>query len=473
MMKLYNTLTRKKEIFKPLKKKEVGFYACGPTVYDYAHIGNLRAYIFNDILKRVLEYNKYKVKHIMNITDVGHLTSDADTGEDKLEKGAKREKKTVWEVAEFYTKHFKKDLKNLNILEPSTWIKATDTIKEQIDLIKKLEKKGFTYTIDDGVYFDTSKMKDYGVLWGNKKPVELKEGARIGKVKGKKLPTDFALWKFTPKGTKRQMEWDSPWEKGFPGWHTECVVMGIKELGIPFDIHTGGVDHISVHHTNEIAQAKAIYNKNLSNVWVHGEFLVTKEKMSKSKGNFIILDTLIEKGINPLAYRYLCLTAHYRSKLNFSWESLKSAENALENLYQKIAGLKEPSVGVKLQQTGLLEFNSDNISDNIYWDEFLKFVNDDLDMPKAVALMWKMIDDKKLSNKYKRKLLLDFDKVFGLGFDKIKKEKIPKNVLELGKQREQHRKDKDWHKADNLRKQITKLGFEVEDTPDGPKILKN
>jgi len=456
-MKLYNTLTRKKEIFKPLKKKEVGFYACGPTVYDYAHIGNLRHYIFNDILKRVLEYNRYKVKHIMNITDVGHLTSDSDTGEDKLEKGAKREKKTVWEVAEFYTKHFKKDLKNLNILEPSTWIKATDTIKEQIDLIKKLEKKGFTYTIDDGVYFDTSKMKDYGVLWGNKKPVELKEGARIGKVKGKKLPTDFALWKFTPKGTKRQMEWDSPWEKGFPGWHTECVVMGIKELGIPFDIHTGGIDHISVHHTNEIAQAKAIYNKNLSNVWIHGEFLVTKEKMSKSKGNFIILDTLIDKGINPLAYRYLCLTAHYRSKLHFSWESLKGAENALENLYQKILDL-EDNKGEQNKE---------------YEKKFSELINNDLDTPKAVALMWKMIDDTKLSSKYKKKLLLDFDKVFGLGLDKVKKQKTPKNVLELAKQREQHRKDKDWQKADDLRKQITKLGFEVEDTSDGPKILKS
>jgi len=456
MLKLYNTLTRKKEALKPIKKKQVGFYACGPTIYDYAHIGNLRTYIFNDIVKRVLEYNKYNVKHVMNITDVGHLTSDADTGEDKLEKGAKREKKTVWDIADTYTKHFKKDLKNLNILPPDIWIKATDTIKEQIDLIKKLEKKGFTYTIDDGVYFDTSKAKDYGQLWGNKKPVELKEGARIGKVKGKKLPTDFALWKLTQKGVKRQMEWDSPWGRGFPGWHTECVVMGIKELGIPFDIHTGGIDHISVHHTNEIAQAQAVYNKKLSNVWMHGEFLVMKEKMSKSKGNFIILDTLIEKKINPLAYRYLCLTAHYRSKLTFSWKSLEGAQNALKNLYQKITALED----------------NNGKPNEEYGKKFSELINNDLDMPKAIALMWKMIDDKKLSGKQKRKLLLDFDKVFGLGLGKIKKQKIPKNILELANTREQHRKNKEWKKSDEIRSKIEKAGYEIEDTEQGAKIIK-
>ncbi|MCG2690006.1 cysteine--tRNA ligase, partial [Candidatus Parcubacteria bacterium] len=334
-LKLFNTLTRQKENFKPLDKKgqEVGLYTCGPTVYNFAHIGNLRSYLFEDVLKRVLLYNGFKVKHIMNITDVGHLTSDADTGEDKLEKGAKRENKSVWEIAGFYTKTFKKDLELLNIKEPSKWIKATDTIKEQIALIALLESKGYTYSIGDGVYFDTSKLKNYGVLWGNEKEVALEAGKRIEMVKGKKNPTDFALWKLSPKNEKRQMEWLSPWGVGFPGWHTECVVMAQKELGSPFDIHCGGIDHIQVHHTNEIAQSQGTFGNNLANFWLHGEFLDLKgQKMAKSTGGFITLTTLIEKGFNPLAYRYLCLQAHYRTKLNFSFEALTSAQNGLNNL---------------------------------------------------------------------------------------------------------------------------------------------
>jgi len=458
-LKLYNTLIRKKELLKPIKKGKIGLYTCGITAYWYPHIGNLRTYIFNDILKRVLEYNDYKVRHVMNITDVGHLTSDADTGEDKLEKGAKREKKTVWQVAELYTKHFQKDLKNLNIIDPSVWIKATDTIKEQIDLIKKLEKKGFTYVLRDGVYFDTSKVKNYGKLWGNKKPIELKAGARVKITEGKKNITDFALWKFTPKGTSRAMEWKSPWGVGFPGWHTECVVMGIKKLGIPFDIHTGGIDHIQIHHTNEIAQTEAAFDKPLANTWMHGEFLIEKDgKMSKSKGDILILDTLVEKGFNPLSYRYLSLTAHYRSKLTFSWKSLQAAQNALEKLYQKTIALKTE--------------NSSGTSSTDYKHQFLELINDDLDMPKAIALMWRMIDNKQLSNKEKYKLLLDFDKIFGLGLDKIKKEKIPKNILELTKQREQYRKNKEWEKADKARKGIKEMGYEIEDTQDGQKITK-
>lgn len=480
MLNLYNTLSRKKKVFRPLRKGRVGIYACGPTVYDYAHIGNLRTYIFEDILKRVLEYNGYKVKHIMNITDVGHLTSDADTGEDKLEKGAKREKKTVWEIANFYTKHFRKDLKNLNIKPPDIWLKATDTIEEQIDLIKVLEKKGFTYQIEDGIYFDTSKLKNYGVLWGNKKPVELKAGARVEMVKGKKLPTDFALWKFTPKGVKRQMEWDprdygANWEKGFPGWHTECVVMGIKELGIPFDVHCGGIDHIPIHHTNEIAQAEAAYGKNLARFWLHGEFLILKEgRMGKSEGNIIITDILNEKGYCLLSYRYLCLTAHYRSKLTFSWKSLQASQNALKKLYERTAVIlseakdlhrrdSSPSASPRAQ--------NDNGID-VYKKEFLRFINNDLDMPKAVALMWQMLDDKKLSNKEKYGLLLDFDKVFGLGLDKVKKQKIPKKILELVEKREQHRQKEEWQKADAIRKEIKALGFQIEDTSKGPKIRR-
>ena len=463
MIKLYNTLYRKKQIFKPLKDKKIGLYTCGPTVYLYAHIGNLRTYLFEDILRRVLEYNKYKVKQVMNITDVGHLTSDADTGEDKLEKGARRENKTVWQVADFYTKHFKKDLKNLNIQEPSVWIKATDTIKQQIDLIKTLEKKGFTYKINDGIYFDTSKLKTYGRLWGSKIEKikrEMKAGARIKMVKGKKNPTDFALWKFSPKKVKRQMEWKSPWGVGFPGWHTECVVMGAKELGIPFDIHCGGIDHIQIHHTNEIAQSEAAYNKILARFWLHGEFLLlNKGKMSKSKENIITLDSLIKKGINPLAYRYLCLTAHYRSQLIFSEQNLQASQNALDKIYNKIQELKS--------KTNKL-INKKEIKS--YQDKFLKFINDDLDTPKALALFWKVLNDKNLLDNEKYFLALNFDKVLGLNLNNIKKQEIPEQIKKLAKQREKYRIEKQWEKADQIRKEIEKLGYSVEDTKKGTKI---
>ena len=283
MIKLYNTLTRKIEEFRPINKDLVTIYTCGPTVYWYAHIGNLRTYIFEDVLKRVLRYNGYRIKHVMNITDVGHLTSDQDSGEDKMEKGAKREQKTVWEVAQFYTDAFKKDLALLGIEEPDVWIKATDTIPQQLDLIKKLEKKGFTYVIADGVYFDTAKLPEYGRLWPNK--MDIQAGSRVEMVAGKKNATDFALWKLTPAGVKRQMEWDSPWGKGFPGWHTECVVMSTGELGVPFDIHCGGIDHILIHHTNEIAQAEAAFGQAMCNYWMHGEFLnLAGEKIAKSSG---------------------------------------------------------------------------------------------------------------------------------------------------------------------------------------------
>ncbi|MCK4473685.1 cysteine--tRNA ligase [Candidatus Parcubacteria bacterium] len=467
MLKLYNTLSRKKQIFKPLKKGKAGLYTCGPTVYWFAHIGNLRTYIFEDILKRVLEYSHYKVKHIMNITDVGHLTSDADTGEDKLEKGAKRERKTVWQIAEFYTKAFKQDINRLNIKPPNIWIKATDTIKDQLNLIKILEKKGFTYKISDGVYFDTSKLKTYGRLWKTKKRQD-KTRARVEMVSGKKNPTDFALWKFSPKTGKRQMEWKSPWGVGFPGWHTECVVMGIKNLGIVFDIHCGGIDHISIHHTNEIAQAEAAYGKVFARYWLHGEFLILdKGKMAKSEGNIIILENLIKKGFNPLAYRYLCLGAHYRSKLCFSLNALKGAQNSLDNLYQKITELTENSSPSNSK-------HYENISRSVknYQKRFLGFIQDDLNMPKALALMWQMIKDKKIPAKAKYKLLMDFDKVFGLDLSQIKKIKIPEKIQELVKQREQERKQKNYQKADEIRAEIKKQGYVIEDTKTGIKIKK-
>ena len=472
MIKFYNTLTRKKEIFKSIKDKEVGLYTCGPTVYWFAHIGNLRTYIFEDILKRVLEYNGLRVKHVMNITDVGHLTSDADAGEDKMEKGAKREGKTAWEIAEFYTKVFKEDIKNLNIKEPTIWTKATDYIKEQIELIEILEKKGFTYKISDGIYFDSSKIKDYGKLSG-KKPKKLKAGARVKIVTGKKNPTDFALWKFAPPGVKRQMEWDSPWGKGFPGWHTECVVMSAKHLGIPFDIHTGGIDLIPIHHTNELAQTEAAFCQNLANFWLHGEFVVLKEgnpegkpsasygaKMAKSKGNITTLKDLIEKGINPLAYRYLCLTTHYRSKLFFSFSALESAQNALDNLYQKI-------MEIKTNNRQPVE-NNKQIKD--YQKKFLNFINDDLDTPKALALAWEVIKSKKIKNDEKYNLFLSFDKVFGLSLDALKNQKIPEKIQKLADEREKLRKERKWSKSDEIRKEMKSMGWHIEDTEKGPKI---
>lgn len=482
MLELYNTLSRKKEIFKPLKDKKVGLYTCGPTVYWFAHIGNLRTYIFEDVLKRVLEYNGLKVNHVMNITDVGHLTSDADTGEDKMEKGAKREGKTAWEIAAFYTKVFKEDLKNLNIESPTLWTKATDYIKEQIELIELMEKKGFTYKISDGIYFDSSKIKDYGKLAG-KKPKKIRAGVRVEMTTGKKNPTDFALWKFAPPGIKRQMEWDSPWGKGFPGWHTECVVMSIKHLGIPFDIHTGGIDHIPIHHTNEIAQAEAVFCEDLARFWLHGEFLVLKEgdsegpcpfsekgraygaKMAKSLGNVIILKNLIEKGINPLAYRYLCLTTHYRAKLNFSFFALKAAQNALENLYQKLSEIKSQKVIRFSRPWKLCDINN-------FQRKFLNFINNDLDIPRALGLMWKVIKDERLKEKDKKELLLDFDRVFGLGLDKIKTQEIPEKIKKLSEKREELRKKGKWQEADEIRKKIKNLGWQIEDTEKGPKIKK-
>lgn len=482
MIKLYNTLSRKKQEFKPIKPKQVGMYTCGPTVYWYAHIGNLRTYIFEDILKRVLEYNDYKVKHVMNITDVGHLTSDSDFGEDKLEKGAKKERKSVWDIAQFYTDQFKKDIKLLNIKEPDILIKATDTIKEQIELIKELEKKGFAYTIKDGVYFDTSKLEKYGKLWGPKEKKELK--GRIDEIKEKRNKTDFALWKFSPKDEKRQMEWESPWGIGFPGWHTECVVMSMKELGVPFDIHCGAIDHVSIHHTNEIAQAEAAYNKPLSNYWIHGEFLNLKEgKMSKSLGNIITLGSLIEKGINPLAFRYLCLGVHYRSKLVFSEESIEFALNSLNKLYEKTIELSN-SPGQKLGN----KFNK-------YKEKFITYINDDLNTPKALALAWEIIKDKEINDYEKHELLIDFDNVFGLKLSSLKSSSqnskytiktinkdgvlmwtsdfnvLPEDIQLLVKKREDQRNNKNWEMADKVRKEIENKGWLIEDSQ-GKTIIK-
>lgn len=458
MIQLYNTLTRRKEIFKPLKRGVVKMYTCGPTVYWFAHIGNLRTYIFEDLLKRMFEYNGYKVIHVMNITDVGHLVGDQNLGEDKMVVAAKREKKSVWEIARFYERAFKKDLKLLNIKPPSIWVRATETIKEQIQIIKKLYRRGLAYKIDDGIYFDSSKLKHYGRLWPPK--MKILPGARVEMVLGKRNPTDFALWKFSKE--KREMEWDSPWGKGFPGWHTECVAMGKKFLGVPFDIHCGGVDHILIHHTNEIAQSEGAWGKILARYWLHGEFLlVEKKKMAKSKGNIFRLQDIIDRGFPPLSFRYLCLTTHYRSKLNFTWEAISSAQNALKNLYEKVGEIR--------QKKGVAKLGGEALT---YKELFLKKLNDDLNLPGALALMWKLLGEDRISNEEKYSLIIDFDRVFGLKLEEVSKPRIPKEIRELAFEREKLRKEKKFDRADEIRKKLAEMGYLIEDTLTGPVIKR-
>jgi len=465
MLKLYNTPAKKLQTFKPIKKT-VGLYTCGPTVYHYAHIGNLRAYIFADILRRTLIYNGYKVKQVMNITDVGHLASDADTGLAKMEKGAKREKLTVWQVAEKYTKAFKKDIKQLNILDPTIWCKATNHIKEQINLVKKLEKKGYAYTISDGVYFNISKFKNYTKFAHLKLDKEHMQ-ARIKENPEKKHPWDFALWKFCVGQHKNHaMRWKSPWHKAsFPGWHIECSAMSMKYLGNHFDIHTGGIDHIQVHHTNEVAQSEAVLGKKWVNFWLHNEHLVLKgdEKMAKSGENFLTLPFLVEKGIHPLTYRYFCLTAIYRSKLMFSWDALENAQKSYYHLKSSIIELKENPTS-KTNDAAVKKHKA----------AFLKAINDDLNTPVALSVVYDVIKDKKLGNKQKLSLLNNFDKVLGLQFKEMKRQtiKLTKEQKDLIKQRETARKDKDWKKADKLRGQLKKQGILIEDSSTGPRWKK-
>lgn len=451
---LYNTLTHKIEEFGPIKDRKVGLYTCGPTVYQYAHIGNFRTYIFEDVLKRTLALFGYKVKHVMNITDVGHLASDEDTGEDKVEREAKRQKKTAWDIARFYEKDFIKGLKELNISAPDIWARATEHIKEQVGLIKKLEKSGYTYKISDGIYFDTSKFKHYGALL-KAKPRDLEVSERIT-VQGKRNPEDFALWKFSPAGVKRDMEWNSPWGKGFPGWHIECSAMSMKYLGTHFDIHAGGIDHIPVHHTNEIAQSEAATGQKFVNYWLHGNFLqVDGKRMGKSEGNYLTLDELKKLRFEPLDYRYLTLTAHYRSPLHFSIEALKSAANARKHLM----GLLERAYQIKKMPDHKAQIEFKN--------KFLEAVTDDLDIPKALAVLWNYAE------KISAKDFLWADKILGLGLGKIKPIKISLAVKKLLKIREGYRIKKEWENSDKIREEIKKLGFLVEDSATGPIILKS
>ena len=460
-MQFYNTLTREKTKFVPIHPGKVGLYRCGPTVYDYAHIGNLRTYIFEDILKRALEYDGFEVRHVMNLTDVGHLASDADEGMDKMEKGAAREGKSAWVIAEEYTKAFFDDCRRLNIQMPTVVCKATDHIKEQIELIRTLERKGYTYRTSDGIYFDSSKFEEYG------KMAKLnKEGLEAGKrveFKEKRNATDFALWKFSPKDQKRQMEWDSPWGMGFPGWHIECSAMGMKYLGNHFDIHCGGVDHIPIHHTNEIAQSEAATGEKFVNYWLHGEFLITEnEKMSKSKGEFLTLNRVIEKGFDPIEYRYFCLGTNYRKSLVFSWERLEVAREDFSRLKKEVLAIRnEASQGTGQRKKGAEEYDK----------RFLESIEDDLNVHEALRVLHELIGDPDVSPKDKYASILKYDRVFGLGLESLKETHVPPEVRRLAEEREIARKNKEWKLSDELRKKVDGMGFRIEDTKEGYEII--
>jgi cysteinyl-tRNA synthetase len=445
---LYDNYERRLREFTPLSNNAVGLYTCGPTVYDYQHIGNLRTYLFEDLLKRVLVLNGFTVRHVMNITDVGHLTSDADTGEDKMEKGSRRTGRSAWDIAAEYTRVFREDLAALNIIEPDVWCKATDHIAEQIAFIADIESNGFTYRTSDGIYFDTAKQPDYGYLARLDK-AGLEAGKRID-LGEKKSPTDFALWKFSAPGEQRQMEWRSPWGVGFPGWHIECSAMAQKYLGDYFDIHCGGEDHIPVHHTNEIAQTEARIGTRLANFWMHGYFLtLNTAKMSKSAGDFLRLQLLIDKGYDPLAYRFLCLTAHYRSQMAFNWDAMDAAQTGLDRLRRNFHELP---------------IDAAPAPDPEFLRRFKAEVSDDLQFPKAMALVSEL-QKSPLADAVKRATLAAFDRCLGLGLEawQPKVETIPAEVEALAQARWEARKAKNWAESDRLRDAITALGFAIED----------
>jgi len=454
-MKLYNTLTRKLETIKPINSQNISLYNCGPTVYDYTHIGHMRAYVINDLLKRTLDYCGFKVKRVMNITDVGHLTGDDDTGMDKLEKGAKKSSKTVWEVAKFFTDYFFVTTDALNILRPDITCKATDHIKEMIELIKKLQTNGLVYETSQAVYYDVTKFKKYGKLSGQK--IEEKVQAVRDDVNvdpEKKHPADFALWfKRVGRFTDHTMHWPSPWGDGFPGWHIECSAMGMKYLGETIDIHTGGIDHIPVHHENEIAQSEGTTGKQFVKIWFHNNFLtVDGQKMSKSLGNIYKLEDLKKHEIEPLAVRYLFLQSHYRQLTNFTWKAAKASQEAFNRL-------KEITLSVKSQKSLTIPTSPKATS---YRELFTKALENDLQTPQAVAVMWDMLKSD-IANNEKYFLLTDFDKVFGLNLGKTTEEKIPVNIIKLAENRLDARRSRDFNKSDKIRIQIEKLGYKVED----------
>lgn len=455
MLELFNTLTKKKCLFGPRVDGVVEMYNCGPTVYDYAHIGNLRAYVCADILRRTLEWNGFRVMQVMNITDVGHLHGDndgnADEGEDKMTRGLRREGKPVTllamrELGERYTKAFEEDIAALNITHPDALPRASDHIKEQIELIQKLEERGFTYTTSDGVYFDTSKDPHYGKL-GGLSDVDT-DHARVAENREKRNPRDFALWKF-----HNELGWESPWGKGFPGWHIECSAMSMKYLGETFDIHTGGVDHISVHHNNEIAQSENATGKQFVRYWLHNNhLLVDGKKMAKSEGTGYTLREVKEKGFRPLSLRYFFLSAHYRTPQNFTWDALRDADNAL----------------LRLEDFVRETHDANGTISETYTHIFTEKINDDLNTPEALAVVWNMQRDDTLSPADKKKTLIAMDEVIGFGLSSLSPVEVPKDIKNLLEKREEARKAKNFEEADSIRCVILERGFEILDTENGP-----
>ncbi|MBI5622381.1 MAG: cysteine--tRNA ligase [Elusimicrobia bacterium] len=451
---LFNTLTRRKEAFAPIEPPKVGLYTCGPTVYNFQHVGNYRTYIFEDSLKRALRFFGYEVRHVMNITDVGHLVSDADEGEDKLEIGAAREGKSAWDIAKLYTDAFLSDSRELNLLPPDVLCRATDHIPEQIGLIKRLESKGLVYRTSDGLYFDTAKFPGYARLMGAEHVKGLEEGARVAANREKKALTDFALWKFSAKDKKRQMEWESPWGTGFPGWHIECSAMAMKYLGETFDIHCGGVDHIPIHHTNEIAQAEGATGAPFVRWWMHAEFLLMNQaKMAKSAGGFVTLADVKAKGFDPLDYRYHCLTAHYRRQLDFTWDTLEAGRTSRRRLREASLELaKEPAAAAP----------------EAFENAFRESLGDDLNMPGALAGVWDCLRSDAPAGG-KRAFLEKAETVLGLGLFQEERVALPPEAEGLLAGRAKARQDKDFALSDKLRKDLESLGILVEDTKQGQK----
>lgn len=456
--KLYNTKSRTTEEFIPVKEGHVGLYTCGPTVYKDAHIGNLRTYISEDILKKALILYGYQVKHIMNITDVGHLTDDADTGDDKMEKSAREMGMNAWNLAKHYFDKFRKDFEALNCMDPTLWASAALHIEEQIHIIKVLEEKGYTYTTSDGVYYDTSKFPAYAEF-GQLDVENLQAGARIELSDEKRHITDFALWKFSKRGESRQMEWESPWGVGFPGWHLECSALSLKYLGDHLDIHAGGTDHIKVHHTNEIAQSEAYLGHTWTNYWFHAEFLVLQDnvKMSKSSGNYLTVDSLIEEGYSPLDYRYFCLNANYSRQLTFSWDAMDSARTSNARLRKRILELKKASTGRQgtPSEDYLLQFFGD--------------IFHDLNVSRSLGVLWNLLKDEGVRDEDKLATALLFDELLSLDLKHVEEEvkELPPEVLDLIARRDEARKNKDYQASDQLRDELTAMGYTVKDSKEG------
>lgn len=459
-MKLFNTLTRKTEDFNPIEDRKVRLYTCGPTVYNFAHIGNLRTYLFEDVLRRTLESVGYEVRHVMNITDVGHLQSDDDWGEDKMIVAAQRESRSPWDVARYYEQMFFNDCAELNILPPHFRPRATEHIDDIIEFVLELERMGYAYNVDGNVYFDIGKYPDYSQL-ANLRLDKLLEGARVQIDARKKNPLDFVLWFSQSKYPNQIMKWNSPWGVGFPGWHIECSVMASKYLGERIDIHCGGIDHIPVHHTNERAQSEARFGHRWVNIWMHGEFLLMEEeKMSKSSGKLVTLRTLKENGFEVIHYRYFCLMAHYRSPFRFTFETLSAARNTFERLKNLI-------IGWKLFPNKTTISNEERKKSDDYRLRFWDAMGNDLNTPVALSVLWEAVRDPSIGSRAKLDLVLNFDDVLGLEVANFQRPKLATDIMEKINMREEARKKRDWVMADAIRRQLFEVGIQIKDTPDG------